>query len=208
MADDALVNPVGAAVAVQSAEATQAPKAVPSSRFVRLNSEYLRTHGAGYYAAWGEGERGLKYAIVQFLDGLISGAYDDLPAPHLVFCGEGWQLTLKLRKHSDGVEYIAFGNPSGDESPIIVKSVTAAVINGERRAMVEEGEVVHTSSARVYLEYYLRKFAERPDKRMIIVNFGLRIGELRIWKKPKGGYGIVGYGLRPTEELWNMHTES
>lgn len=156
----------------------------------------------------GWGEHGVKYAIVEFLDGIASGAYDDSETK-LVF-GIGTterKLTLKLRKHPDGAEYIAFGNSSGDEPPIIVQSASAAKTAGEQRLMVEQRKILHTSGAPMLLEYQLRRFVMNPDVTMLIVNFAPGLGELYIWKKPDG-YGIAGHRLPFTEESWNWHPHS
>lgn len=59
----------------------------------------------------GWGERGLKHAVTEFLNNLLSGAYDAIPAPCIAF----GTMTLKLRRNTGS--YIAYGEPTGDVSP-------------------------------------------------------------------------------------------
>lgn len=192
MSQDAGPESAGTATESFVPPAAQPQKKAEPERFIRVN--------AWGPAVAGWGERGLKHAVVEFLNDLAAGAYDDIPAPQLVFGTSAWQLTLKLRRHPDGMEYVAFGGPSGDEVPMIVQSIFAATTAGERRPMVESRAVVYASGSPMPLEHQLRRFAVNEKLQMLIVNFNLG-RQLRIWKRPHG-YGIAAVSLPATESAW------
>lgn len=88
-----------------TAETSEArtPKRDEPPRLIKQNSVELSARG------WGE--RGLKHAVTEFLNNLLSGAYDAIPAPYIAF----GTMTLKLRRNTGS--YIAYGEPTGDVSP-------------------------------------------------------------------------------------------
>ncbi|MDO8584508.1 MAG: hypothetical protein Q7R85_00075 [bacterium] len=192
MAEETPMTPEGAVTQPEEMAMTR-PKLDEPPRLVKVNGEDRSRPGCGLYGEWGE--YGLKHAIVYFLDNLLAGNFDELPAPHIVF----GPITLKLRRHvgCDG-EYIAYGEPMNDERP--------DWFVGRTRKLRFEVELLSSSGVDV-LEYNLRKFALNKSWRVLAVFFG-PARTLRIWKKEDGGYGLETYGLPKTEEEWNWHPHS
>ncbi|MBI2604245.1 MAG: hypothetical protein HYW56_01760 [Candidatus Harrisonbacteria bacterium] len=157
-------------------------------RLIRVNGEYLSKTGCGHCKEYGQ--YGLKHAILYFLDELLAGELDGLPAPHIAF----GPVTLKLRKDEVfGAKYIAYGEPVRDVVP------QEWLVDGTPKSRTEIA-LLSLSNADE-LEHNLRKFALNKRWRMLEVYDSGSV--LWIWKMEVGGYGILTYNLPKTEEEWN-----